>query len=190
MKPTPAKPRIIIAHVEGSGTAALIAAVFSGPVDAPAWLFRGQPLPYATTALSLPDGVDLSRPVALRPLFERALMEPAMIAAAEIPVERTRGPILLVSGDSDAMWPSTPMAEIAERRAARYGVAHDVQHLRYPGAGHVCGGAPGTPVQTQVRLPLDGGFYALGGSRAANAAARAHSWPRVLAFLKAISSGR
>jgi hypothetical protein len=35
MKPTPAKPRIIIVQVEGSGTAALIAAVFSGPTVSP-----------------------------------------------------------------------------------------------------------------------------------------------------------
>jgi len=156
-----------------------------GPVDAPSWTFRGRPIPSASTALRVPDGTDLSHPVALRPLFDHALQDQRMIAAAEIPIERIRGPILLVSGESDAMWASTPMAEIVERRAARHDFAYTVRHLRYPDAGHVCGGSPGTPVVTHARLPLDGGLYAFGGSRATNAAARADSWPRVLDFLAA-----
>jgi dienelactone hydrolase len=63
------------------------------------------------------------------------------------------------------------------------GPAPRVTHLRYPGAGHASGGVPGTPAPTEVRHPVDGTRYALGGTPAANAAARADSWPQVLAFL-------
>jgi dienelactone hydrolase len=81
--------------------------------------------------------------------------------------------------------PATRLGELVERRAAAARSAHPVAHLRYPGAGHAGVGVPGTPAPTEVRHPVDGASYALGGMPAANAAARADSWPRVLAFLAA-----
>jgi hypothetical protein len=77
------------------------------------------------------------------------------------------------------MWPATRLGELVERRAAAARSAHPVAHLRYPGAGHAGVGVPGTPAPTEVRHPVDGASYALGGMPAANAAARADSWPRV-----------
>jgi hypothetical protein len=84
--------------------------------------------------------------------------------------------------------PATRLGELVERRAAAARSAHPVAHLRYPGAGHAGVGVPGTPAPTEVRHPVDGASYALGGMPAANAAARADSWPRVLAFLAAAGS--
>jgi dienelactone hydrolase len=160
-----------------------------GPIDAPAWTFRGEDLPYAPMAPP-PPGMDLtgiSAPLRLRPLFEAALAAyPDAIDAAEIPVERIRGPVFLVSGGSDAMWPSTEMADIAVRRAAEHDFAHSMIHLRYPDGGHTCFGVPGTPVVVDSGPhPVTGGIYAFGGTRAANAAARADCWPRLLDFLAA-----
>ena len=124
----------------------------AGPVDTPAWTFRGAPIPYLAGDATPPPGFGTSGPVALRPLFERALQDPDAVRAAEIPVERARGPILLVSGEADAMWPSTRLGELVERRAGgRSGPP--VTHLRYPGAGHASGGVPGTPAPTEVRHP-------------------------------------
>ena len=158
-----------------------------GPVDAPAWTFRGDPLPYVGLGGTPPAGSPTAGPFALTPLFERLLQDEGAVRVAEIPVERARGPILLVSGEADAMWPSTCLGELVERRAAgRSGPP--VTHLRYPGAGHTGAGVPGTPAPTEVRHPVDGGWYALGGTPAANAAARADSWPQVLAFLAATGS--
>ena len=74
--------------------------------------------------------------------------------AAEIPVDRTRGPFRTVSGDANAMSPSTPMGEIVERRAKERGFAHDVTHLRYSDAGHPMPACPAPPVAAEVRHPL------------------------------------
>ena len=95
-----------------------------------------------------------------------------MIESAEIPVELAVA-MLLVSGGADAMWPSTPMAEMVERRAEHFRSRQPVVHLRYPHAGHVGSGPPGTPLVTTARHALTGGFYDFGGTRAANANARA-----------------
>ena len=155
-----------------------------GPVDAPAWIYRGEEIPYAHIGAEARMGLlPTQDPLALRPAFETALRDEAAISRAEIPIERAKGPILMVSGEDDAMWPSTTMGEIAERRAATRGLTPQVRHLRYPDAGHVCAGVPGTPVFTEVRHPMTGGYYSFGGSRAGNAAARAHSWPQVVTFL-------
>lgn len=152
-----------------------------GPVDAPAWTFRGDDLP------CVPIGEHARRtaaptagPVALRPAFEAALAQPALIEPAVIPVERAKGPILLVSGAADAMWPSTAMSRLVEERAP-----DTTTHLVYEDAGHTCVGLPGVPSVVEVRHPLTGGHYSFGGTRLANAHARADSWPRILDFLGA-----
>jgi uncharacterized protein len=95
---------------------------------------------------------------------------------AVIPVERIRGPILLVCGEADSLWPSCPMAdEISARLSANGRPAASV--LRYKDAGHQVFGVP-------VENPHDW-LGSLGGSADGNAAARADGWPKVLAFLKA-----
>jgi dienelactone hydrolase len=163
-----------------------------GPVASSAWTFRGDSVPYADMGLKPSDETSSGVPFALRPFFERALEDTDAVHAAEIPVERTKGPILMVSGELDAMWPATPMAEIVHRRAADAGFGHQVIHLRYPDGGHLCAGVPGTPVATEMRQhPLTGGAYAFGGTRAGNARARADSWPRVIDFLaEGLTSGQ
>lgn len=155
-----------------------------GPVDAPAWTFRGEPIPYAAmsggTLPAFSDGA-----VGLRPVFEAALADPATWTHAEIAIERATGSMLLVSGEDDAMWPSTPMAELIARRATTCGFPYRLVHLQYPGAGHTGGGVPDFPGETTVHHPLTGVTYALGGTLEGNAAARADSWPRIIDFLHA-----
>jgi hypothetical protein len=97
---------------------------------------------------------------------------------------------MLVSGGDDAMWPSTPMAELIARRAINCGFPHRVVHLHYAGAGHTGGGVPGSPGETTVHHPLTGVTYALGGTLEGNAAARTDSWHRIIDFLQAELSPR
>ncbi len=102
-----------------------------------------------------------------------------MVAAAEIPVERATGPVLLLTGEDDAMWPSARLSRIAEARAAREGAGERVTHVAYPDAGHFCTTPPG--------LPDDGPRTCVrnGGSRAGNQAARLDAWRRLREFVGA-----
>src|SRR5688572_11223870 len=86
------------------------------------WTYRGKPLPYLqegnpgdTSATA-----DRSRPIAFSTLYRSQLRDTRAVERATIPVENTRGPILLVSGTDDQMWPSSDLADIAMRRLEQH----------------------------------------------------------------------
>ncbi len=128
-----------------------------------AWRFGGEPVTQMAEDEDDPDA---------------CIDDEAMVAAAEIAVERATGPVLLLSGEDDAMWPSARLSRIAEDRAARVGVADRVTHVAYPDAGHFCTTPPGFPLMAP-------GVVRGGGSRTGNQAARRDSWRRLLDFVGA-----
>ncbi len=155
--------------------------------DGAAWTWRGTALPRVPVAEEdeaaseedvTPDGA-----VRLTPGFRAALAraEPGELADAEIPVERTNGPILMVCGEADDMWPAIELTDVVLRRTTKARFAHPVRRLSYPDAGHLIT-LPYLPARTSGVHPL-GGKFAYGGTRAGTAAARAAAWPQMLAFL-------
>jgi dienelactone hydrolase len=148
------------------------------------------PLPYLPAARNLvPEPLESGElAYAGAPSFEEALSSasPAELEAAFTSIEKISGPVLLVAGADDRVWPSRRFAELAmERlRGAKRTQADDL--LILPGAGHAAVELPGegatelTFFHPVARLPL-----ALGGTPEANARAQARSWARVLAFLRA-----
>jgi dienelactone hydrolase len=149
----------------------------------PSWTLDGKGLPYVERVRNDaiqpdPDGV-----VALTPAFLHYLENEGRASAAAIPVEGINGPILLISGKEDALWPSAIFSQLIVDRLEANGFAHPYEHLSYEGAGHTIGPryTPTTVTKSfhNVRqLHID-----LGGTPSAIAAARDDSWPKVLAFL-------
>ncbi|MDQ7029674.1 MAG: acyl-CoA thioesterase/bile acid-CoA:amino acid N-acyltransferase family protein [Ardenticatenia bacterium] len=125
-----------------------------------AWTYRGRPLPFLTTALSLDYlRMGLGIPVALRDEFERGLRK----ATEEvfIPVERVRGPVLLIAGTDDRLWPSDVFVRQMEERLAARGFSHPVRTVVVEAAGHAF--SPFLEPPVRVVPPL-----VLGGNREAN----------------------
>jgi dienelactone hydrolase len=148
------------------------------------WTRDGVDLPFAGF---VPSAVRMDAPpVALAPGFLAALDDVDAVAAAEIPVERINGPVLLISGTDDAVWPATTLSEFAVRRLRAHGHPHAVEHLIYERAGHVIGPpVPGMPfTMTHAVHPIIGLDFAFGGTVEANAAASADAWPRAVRFLE------
>lgn len=111
----------------------------------------------------------------------RSVQDPDQSAAAEraaIPIERARAAAMLVCGEAETMWPACPMSRAVQTRATQRG-GPQVHVLSYADAGHLVFGPP---------ITRDNPFYErldmLGGTVEGNAAARADSWPRVIAFLR------
>ncbi len=153
----------------------------------PAWTWKGNTvLPFLSSrdAAQMEEPAPSDEPLALTSKFLRTLEDRAAAEAAEIPVERINGPVLLISGQDDQMWPSHVLADIAMKRLARHHHPFPYTHLSYPGAGHIIG-PPGLPATVTASLhPLAGRSLAYGGNAKDNAAAAADSWPKILAFFR------
>jgi dienelactone hydrolase len=155
--------------------------------DGAAWTWQGAALPRVPDFED--DQADRDRDVAadgsirLTPGFRAAIAHatPGELADAEIPAERTNGPILIVCGEADDMWPAIELTDLVLRRAAAARFPHPVRRLAYPDAGHLIT-LPYLPVRTSGIHPL-GGNFAYGGTPAGTAAARAAAWREMLAFL-------
>jgi hypothetical protein len=135
------------------------------------WSEGGKPLPYVTFG---GDGTyDFNKGVIDG--YRSGLRTLERHPDAVIPVEAIKGPVLLVCGGSDTLWPSCEMARQAQARAQANG-GPPVTVLAYDGAGH---GGFGVPAQDPKGLSV------WGGTDEANNAARKDSWPKVMEFLKA-----
>jgi dienelactone hydrolase len=151
------------------GSGVVWGAVGTGDDNDTGWRFAGEPVPQMYEWEDDPD---------------RGLEDPEMVAAAEIPVERIDGRLLLLTGEDDALWRSTMLSALAVRRADRTGAAERVTHVSYPEAGHFCCAPPGFAIQGGSALhPLDGKPFRVGGTRAGNQDARVDYWRRIREFL-------
>jgi dienelactone hydrolase len=177
---------------------AVVAAVPSGYIwgaaradwsDGAAWTWRGTALPRVPLAeeREADAGQDVTSDGAIRltPGFRAALAHatPQQLADATIPVERTNGPVLMLCGQADDMWPSIEMTDVVLQRTAEAGFPHPVRRLTFPDAGHGIT-LPYLPARTSGLHPL-GGRFAYGGTRAGTAAARVTAWRETLDFLTA-----
>jgi dienelactone hydrolase len=97
---------------------------------------------------------------------------------AIIPVERINGAVMLICGARDRVWPSCAMAAAVAARLKAHSFPHAVQFLAYPRAGHAVFGPPLDPSS-----PDYADLGSLGGSAAANDAARQTAWRDSLTFL-------
>lgn len=156
----------------------------------PAWTWRGEPVPSAPLPLrrfmwrsALPV-VAMRRPVIFRNLFRAGLRNAGAVARAAIPVEKINGPILLISGGDDHVWPAEEMAEAIVARLEARGFAHRVEHLHYPAAGHLLR-YPHLPTTARDSRHehLRGARFSFGGGAQADADAQADAWRGTVAFL-------
>jgi len=143
----------------------------------PSWTVGGQPVAYVRY-----DFTGFTR--GLRGIYEKGLERAA--SDAVIPVERIAGPVMLISGRDDKLWPSTPMADAVMARldGAKFRFAHS--HLAYDSAGHAAFGRPAPAGAT----PNPAMFAQTGGTYEGTQAARADNWPKTLAFLRTNLEGR
>lgn len=147
------------------------------------WTLEGMPIPFVHFARpGLKEmigfaGFAFGRAISLRSVYAKALWNEKAVVDAEIPVERIQGPVLLISGGDDEMWPSTEMAETVMNRLAKYNHPYPYEHLAYEEAGHMITVPGAAPNVTEM------GRFKLGGNERANDEARTDSWKKVLDFL-------
>jgi dienelactone hydrolase len=146
------------------------------------WAYGGEPVPFAPRRL--PDEVKASiargGPVSMTPVYLTTLEDPDVVAEASTPVERITGPVFLISGTDDQMWPSSVFSDLVMERLDQASFPHEHQHLKYEGAGHGIGFPYVPTTVTASRHPVRGFVTTTGGDPQATATAQADSWAKVL----------
>ncbi len=145
--------------------AAVVAMVPSGYVwgaasgaSAAAWTLGGLDVPHVPGSSAQPDVtvVDGETYVAFTPMFLEtvAAASDAALAAATIRVGATDGPVLLLAGGDDQLWPSCVLADVAwaELEATSHGASHADERHCFPDAGHLIAFPPGSST-------IDSGAY-------------------------------
>jgi dienelactone hydrolase len=129
-----------------------------------AWTWRGRPLTYVP---------------------RRELRNMQAMQQAAIPVEQTKGPILMISGKDDGVWESANMADEVVNRLKHAHFAYRYENFKYPHAGHRAGRPEIVPTwHGKMRHPVSGTLMDPGGDPEGDANSTLESIPRVLDFLK------
>ncbi|HET9386585.1 MAG TPA: acyl-CoA thioester hydrolase/BAAT C-terminal domain-containing protein [Gemmatimonadales bacterium] len=181
----------VVALVASGMTGGGIAGADFSAMGKSAWTLGGTPLPLLpppwdpVSMKEVQDVMASGKPFAARAGILRAVKSAgARIADVAIPVERTRGAILMMSGEDDQMWGSTELTAVAEERLKAAAFAYPFEHRRYPGAGHFGCLPPNLPTtSTSARHALVPMALEYGGNARGNAAAAADLWPRIVMFL-------
>jgi dienelactone hydrolase len=135
-----------------------------------AWTWKGMPLAYLPMRGS----------------------NPAIEQAAEIRVENTQGPILVISGQDDGIWESSRMSDAVIGRLKTTHFKYDFEQLKYPHAGHRAGHPGIYPAWSgRITHPVSGRDEHYGGTPEGNAESSIDAPPKVLEFLgKGLGLGR
>lgn len=150
--------------------------------DQPTWTFSGKPLAHLSidSYIYEEDGIDeplgVEEPNASTLAIARSTKTEK--ARATIPVEEIDGPVLLVSGGNDTVWPSAVLATRAADRLDAHDHPWRFEHLSFSEAGHA------------IRVPYrfdetddPTSHHQFGGTNGANAQAAATAWWKALEFL-------
>jgi dienelactone hydrolase len=135
------------------------------------WSEGGRPLAYLS--------YDFSRGfTSILALYTGALPSLPQHPDAEIPVERINGPVLLISGRDDKMWPSAAMSDAVVARLRAHNFRFPVTNLAFENAGHAVANPP-----VLGHSPLGPDSF-VGGTEEGNASGRAEAWRATLCFLR------
>lgn len=152
--------------------------------DFASWTYQGKAIPDAGRVRNNAVAPDEHGVVRLAPAYLDFAADETRSEAALIPVENINGPVLLVSGKADSLWPSAHFSTLIEQRLRERGFDFAAEHLIYEGAGHSIGAGIFPTTVNKSFHPIRKAFIDLGGTPEGLARARADSWPRALEFLR------
>ena len=92
--------------------------------------FEGKGLPYIPSSLSSKDWIAILT-LRLRRIAEKDLENCLKFHNVIIPIEKTNGPILLISAKEDRVWPSTLMANQIIKRLSDSEFKYKYEHIAY-----------------------------------------------------------
>lgn len=141
------------------------------PSGRSSWSVNGAPVCY----IPYDRSIKFSSPLAM---YKQSLVVAHNLYAARIAVEKINGPVLLLSGARDNLWPSANMAEQIMVKLNERDSSDADQHICYQDAGHAV--TPLFRLRDKIMFRLMSGIF--GGDAKANSSAQRDAWERVVSF--------
>ena len=105
----------------------------------PSWKYKGVPIPYIP--MNKIPGNNTNKIETLE-YWKSGLAKTEFVSQATIKVEKINGPILLLSGKDDKVWPSAIMANMIEQRIKENNFKYTFQNIQYDNSGHLISSHP------------------------------------------------
>lgn len=151
--------------------------------DGPAWLLDGKPVVHIWNDNRMASWAAYDAGQRHEVSIRTALRDAEAVARARIPVERIRGPVILLSGTDDGAWPSSEYSRMVVDSLRANHHPHDYQWVDTPNAGHAIV-FPYIPTTQITHLhPVTGRLFTGGGAPGPNAVSNENSWRGIKAFL-------
>ena len=154
----------------------------------PSWTFQDKPVPYIPME-KIKGGT--SETIETLSYWKNALLDTNAVDKASIKVENINGPILLLSGVDDEVWPATIMSDMIVRRLKNNAFKFEFEHIKYENAGHLISGNPNNPsTMRQGTMVINGKTYQFnfGGTAAGDRTAQQDASKRVFNFLSKLKN--
>ncbi len=139
------------------------------------WSLGGRPVPFVPYDFS--KGFN---PNDCLSMYKQSLAQREAVQKAIIEVEKINGPILLLSGAQDCLWPSSEMGDMICRRLVQKGFPYRYEHMKYADAGHTL------DENYMYSQSSENEQYMLGGTYEGNRKARLESAKKTAQFLQAV----
>jgi dienelactone hydrolase len=141
------------------------------PAGRSSWSVHGSPVRYVPYDRS----IKFSSPQAM---YKQSLDVSTNLHETRIAVEEINGPVLLLSGGKDNLWPSAHMAEQIMDKLTKRDISYEHQHICYQEAGHAV--APLFRLRDRMIFRVMSGIF--GGVAKANRSAQLDAWDRTALF--------
>lgn len=149
----------------------------------PTWTLGNQAVPYIP--MTKLEGGE-SDTLETLSYWKRGLSDSSAVEKATIRVEKINGPILLLSGLDDEVWPSAMMSDQIEERLQNHAFNFEVGNIQYENTGHLISGNPNFPAPVRYGKMNIGGKdfqYGFGGTENGDRAAQQDASQRIFEYL-------
>lgn len=154
----------------------------------PSWTFKKEPVPYIAM-----DKIRGTTNTTIETLtyWKNGLSDSTAVSNASIQVEHINGPILLLSGAEDEVWPAAMMSDLLEKRIKLNNFQFDFENIQYKNAGHLISSNPNHPsTMRQGKMQIEGKSYAFnfGGTEKGDMEAQKDAAQRIFKFLSKLEN--
>ena len=123
----------------------------------PSWKYNGKDIPYIPMDKIFGKGAPTINTLEY---WESGLKKNDYAELAAIKVEEIEGPILLLSGKDDKVWPSSLMADRIGKRLMEHSFNYSFENIQYEKAGHLISSNPESDSEQRTgNIKIDGKTY-------------------------------